>query len=66
MNAKYVIRDWEFVKSFGDLNEKFIRIQNPQDYKTCCLENYVLFCAAHHLGIYFSVNFLGRLGRNGF
>ena len=36
------IRDGEFVKSFGDSNEKFIRLQNPQDYKTCCLENYVL------------------------
>ena len=48
-----IIRDWEFVRSFGDLNEKFIRLQIPQDYKTCWLENYVLICADHHYFLLF-------------
>ena len=37
-----IIRDGEFVKSFGVLHKKFIRLQNQQDYKICCLGNYVL------------------------
>ena len=37
-----IVRDGEFVKSFGDSNEKFIRLQNPQDYKTFSTVLFVL------------------------